>query len=287
MKNKEKLKKKLKMLYLIFTFSVAVLAFSGCGTDEAVTEGVKNAKSIPIKIEDIDWGVNEGIADGERTVLFGYTNNTKYTVAQLDIEFRQKDSLTADDLSVFDKYKKEYDKDDEEIAETYIYGSNRKFTEPGESAAEVPCTINGTYIPVESMAQYDIMQPDIATIYYIGKDDKLYGVYYDFKSQKYTWVSEEGTELYQWTDEEIANVIPKPEVRMVKCIADDDSLGFDSYGVTKDDFKKYTDACKEKGFIVNSSSGTTYYNAENSDGYELRIHYFEDESRLAVNLYSK
>ena len=73
MKNKEKLKKKLKMLYLIFTFSVAVLAFSGCGTDEAVTEGVKNAKSIPIKIEDIDWGVNEGIADGERTVLFGYT----------------------------------------------------------------------------------------------------------------------------------------------------------------------------------------------------------------------
>ena len=47
-----------------------------------------------IKIEDIDWNVDEGIVDGERFVLMEYTNNSPLDLMGLKIEFKEQAGIT-------------------------------------------------------------------------------------------------------------------------------------------------------------------------------------------------
>ena len=135
------------------------------------------------------------------------------------------------------------------------------------------------------MAQYEVMQPDMATIVYVD-NDKAYNIYYDFKSQKYSWGDENGIEIYKWAEGELSTIIPQPNVPSVSCSESSTSLGFTSYGASKEQFKEYVQACKEKGFTSDPSNGETYYNAKNSEGYKLSIHYYADDERLDGNLYA-
>ena len=59
-----------------------------------------------IKIEDIDWSVDSGFDNGERTVKFTYTNNSKYKIIDLDLKFAQKSTTTKKDMKVFNYLKK-------------------------------------------------------------------------------------------------------------------------------------------------------------------------------------
>lgn len=286
MNKQAKEKKKLYRKYAAgLIVALLLLSITGCGSSGNSAVGSQKTKKIPIKIEDIEWSVDEEIVNGERAVVFNYTNNTKYTIGDVELKFTQKEEITADDLSVFNDYKNKYKVDDETFKNTYILGYCRKFAEPKETVNGAPCVINGTHIPVENMAQYQIMQPDMATIAYID-DDKMYSIYYDFKSQKYSWGDENGIEIYQWAEGELANMIPKPDVPSVKCSESEKSLGFTSYGASKDQFKEYVQACKDKGFTSDTSDGETYYNAKNSEGYKLSIHYYADDERLDGNLYA-
>ena len=99
------------------------------------------------------------------------------------MKFKQKEGTIIDQLSVFDELKSPYEWSDEELAELYILGNNRKFFDHGETVPDSPCVVNGTYILVENMKQFEIMEPDIVDIAFIGDDGKGYVVYYDFKTQ--------------------------------------------------------------------------------------------------------
>lgn len=287
MNEQVKEKKKWSHRYVAVCIAIiALLSITGCSSGDSSAVGGRKSDKIPIKIEDIDWSVSEGIVEGERAVVFNYTNNTKYVIADIELKFTQKDDVTTEDLVVFNDYKEQYDVDDEKMADIYILGYNRKFAEPGETLENSPCVINGTYIPVDNITQYEIMQPDMATISYIGKDNKLYGVYYDFKTQAYSKGTNDGIELYQWSESELSNLIPKPNVKTVRCSESSTSLGFTSYGASKEQYTEYVQACKDKGFTIEPSSGETYYNAKNEDGYKISIHYYANDERLDGNLYT-
>ncbi len=51
---------------------------------------LKQKEIKPLKIENIDWNVKEGVLDGRRFVNFSYTNNSEYPVVDVEIEFKQK-----------------------------------------------------------------------------------------------------------------------------------------------------------------------------------------------------
>ncbi len=288
MENKLQLKKWRKVFCIGITVMLSAVMITGCGSNGGKNAGNSSddtqSKKIPIKIEDIAWSVEQEIVDGEREVVFNYTNNTQYTIGDIEIKFTPKDGVTDEELKVFDSLKEEHDLTDEDMNDLYISGYSHKFAEPKETVGGAPCEING-YIDVENMAQYEIMQPDMATIAYID-DGKGYMVYYDFKSQKYSWGDKNGVEIYKWAEGGLSTVIPQPDVMSVSCTESDTSLGFTSYGASNEQFNKYVQTCKDKGFTVNASSSKTSYNAENSDGYKLSVYYYAEDERLTGNLYA-
>lgn len=301
MKNKRK-----KGLKYFVSFGILVLvAFSliGCGNNNSSTHdgaatATKDAASIstqvqsspseevveehPIKIEDIDWSVEEGVIDGNRVIAFNYTNNSQYTIKDLEIKFVLKEGTTAEQLAVFDKFKDDYKLSDEDVVNIYIMGSNILFADPGETVADSPCTFNNILVPVENMEQYKLVEPDMATIDYIGKDGKLYEEHYDFKTQKYGDSTQGGKDMHEWSDSRICTRLPKADFREVIVSYDNEdySFFFFAYGVSREEFEAYGEACKEKGFTDDVSSGDFWFTASNADGYYVDMSYVADEESM-------
>ena len=260
-----------------------VLGFTGCtgeNSDGMIFDNAFSAKDA-IKIEDIDWNVTESVMDGERFVSFNYTNNSKYTILDVEMEFVQKSDVTKEQLSVFDELKEEREWTDEEVSNINILGYNRKCAEPGETVSDSPLCINGTYTLVENIWQYEIMEPDMATIAFIGKDGKGYAVYYDFKTQTYGETSQGGQDLQQWSDSEISKLLPKAEAPAIKVSSDDeDRFYFYAYGVSRETFEKYVEAVKANGFTEVGFENSTSYRATNTDGIEAHITYIAVEEKM-------
>lgn len=257
-----------------------VFSLTGC----AQTSGEFSAKDA-IKIEDIDWHTTESILDGDRIVSFNYTNNSKYTILDVEMTFKQKPDVTKEQLSAFDDYIELHQCSDEEIKEIYILGYNRKVAEPKETVSDSPCCINGTYSYVESAAQLDIMEPDMATIVFEGRDQKGYTVYYDFKSKTYSESSEGGIDLHQWSDSGIADQIPKIDAPAVIVSNDsEDYFSFKAFGVTGNDFREYVNAVKEKGFETDCYESNTSYSASNAGVANVYCTYTPADEELSVRI---
>lgn len=250
------------------------------GTDESSMEEVESTgEDYPISIEDIDWGVKGEIVSGINIISFGYTNNTDYAVVDVEMTFTQKDDITAEQLTVFDSLKEDRDWSDEDVAQIYILGYNRKYADPGETVYESPCVINGTYTLVETMEQYELMEPAEIRIAYIAPDDKMYMMTYDFETQEYSY-SSRGEDIHEWSDSDISSLLPEAEFKVVKVKYDEeDYFSFSAYGVLDDEFEAYVDACKEIGFTNVEFESDSSYRALNADNYEVSIDYtFVEES---------
>lgn len=234
-----------------------------------------------IKIENIDWNVTESVMDGDRFVSFNYTNNSEYTILDVEMNFVQKSNVTKEQLSVFDELKEEREWTDEEVSDIYILGYNRKCAEPGETVSDSPCCINGTYTLVENIEQYEIMQPDMITIAFIGKDGKGYTTYYDFKNKTYGQSSQGGIDIQEWSDSEISKLLPKAEAPAINVSSDyDDRFYFYAYGVSREVFEKYIEAVKANGFTDVAFENNDSYRATNTDGVEAHITYNAVEEEM-------
>lgn len=78
----------------------------------------------------------------------------------------------------------------------------------------------------------------------------------------------------EWSDSEMAKLIPVPKSKVGK-IEKDDETGFSAYiGETSiDDYREYVRLCYEKGFTVDESNGEKNFSAKNSEGYTLTVEY--------------
>ncbi len=296
-------KKIINKLFMRCILGLMVFGIAGCGNDnntisgdehiqdsealndgknqESATSGSSFSAKDAIKIKDFDWSVEEGILDGERFISFNYTNNSQYIIMDVEMEFRQKKGITADQLAVFDNLKAEQEWSDEEVNQIYILGYNRKCADPGETVSDSPCVINGTYRWVENMEQYEIMEPDMVSIAFIGNDGKGYAIYYDYITQSYGESSQGGQDLQQWSDSEISSLLPKTKYKAVKVSSDDDDrFFFNAYGVSRGEFEEYVASVKKNGFTDVDFEGNDSYMATNTDGIEADISYSAVEETM-------
>lgn len=153
--------------------------------------GVMPGEDDSIKIDEVEWSVDEGIVDGERKVALSYTNNSSFTIMQFRIEFVQREDVTDEERAVFDEVYADSDwAPDVEASELYLVGDNQHFVESGQEADPAPCTLAyATDAP--TMEQYGLMEPSVASIVYLGGDGKVYCEYYDFLNDSYSLDSNE------------------------------------------------------------------------------------------------
>ena len=288
-------------LFSVSLLIVMILSlFAGCGNNSSKSDGKieTDSKSNDLKIEDIDWSVDEGILDGDRYVMLSYSNNSKYTISNFEITFIEKSDITEEQKTkYFEDVKKivdidESDPDDvsdfEELKSREISMSveSEQVCRPGESISNEKCNYYSGYYYLRNIEHFNLVEPDIAVIKYID-DNKIYTVNYDFKSKKYTKDTKTEVAFY-WTEKEIGNNIPKPKAEIVSCGVDyDDRFSFDIHGWTLDDFNTYVKECQEKGFIVDKREHEGFYSADSENGYNIYLSFDEDDGEVSAHISTK
>ena len=281
--------KKVKPFIISAIILVMTVCFVGCSSGKT-TNNSNSSNSTPkqdININDISWNVDEGIVDGDRYVVLNYTNNTQYTIAEFEIKFKEKSDITEEERKSFHSYiKKNFDVSDEDMEEILshpisMHAETKKVVNPGDSVSNIRCFyFTGSY-SIKDISHYNLVEPDMATIKYIN-DNKIFTVYYDYGSKKYS--TEENSEIaYQWSQTDLGNKIPKPDVKMIEAGRDDESdFTFDAYGLSLDQFNDYVEKCKELGYTVEPKSFEGFYSADNAKGYNVRLSYHENDYSMYV-----
>lgn len=239
-------------------------------------------KKKPIVVEDLEWEVVESIDEGERILSFDYTNNTDYTILELEIKFVQKKSVTDEDRKVFEEAGEYLKWEDEMYKNAYLIARNSKCAEPGEKVSNSYIRLNGTNIRVSDMQVFDLMEPDIATITYI-QEDKAHAMYYDFKTGKYTEPEQEGKEIKTWSDGKMASMLPKPNYTVVLVSWDKENcFSFEAFDVVKEDYKEYVEKLKQQGFSNVEYEKDNYYRLSNDDNIEVIAEWNAEEESMYV-----
>ena len=84
------------------------------------------------------------------------------------------------------------------------------------------------------------------------------------------------SEKIVWEDIVMAEILPEPKSNKGQILSNSDKyLSIYIHKSSKEDYNKYVEACKEKGFTIESENDTSSYDAYNEDGYKLRIYYNE------------
>ena len=156
----------------------------------------KPGKKDSVKIDQLNWSVSEGVVDGVEMMTFEYDNKSSFDIAQFTIQFEPKGELTDEQKLLFT------DVFDEEEA-THDYSTLKM------------CITHGDYVANAQQNQYDLMEPSVATIAYLGGDGKIYLEYYSFKSKTYTTSSKGGVKAYDWPTKALAKSLPKPDCPIV------------------------------------------------------------------------
>ena len=168
-----------RKLYIACVLTVIVFCVSGC---EQVYRSVGTSGQGEIKIKDIVWEIDEGIIDGNRSVLFACTNNSSYTIAGLELSFKEKAGVEQEEKDKFyADIQKDFSFEDEEIElvkekEISMHTYTERIISPGESIKNVRCYYFDGYYYLKNIEHYDLVEPDIIKIKYI-KDDQIYTTY--------------------------------------------------------------------------------------------------------------
>ncbi len=274
---------------------VATLAAcgGGAGQGESPVAGTQTPNSaqepagaVPgeddsIKIDEIDWVVEETVIDGDRKLAMSYANNSSFTILELRIEFNQREDVTDEDLAAFDEAYADPDwSPSVEATELYIIGDNQHYVEPGEEAGPIACSLAYAFTG-PTLEQYKLMEPNMAGIVYLGGDGKLYCEYYDFLNDSYSQSSSSGADAVEWSESDISKLVPEIDAPVVNVSSDDeDRFVFNAYGLTLDDFAPYVEKCKELGFTEDPGEDEDWYTATNEDGYEIWLNFYAETDSI-------
>ena len=183
------MKKIITVLCLSF---VTLVGLVGCkGNGEPVYD--KNQK---VNAGEIAWDVSMGVEYGNRRLMCKFTNNSKYTITDLEITLRPKKSASNKEIDeLIDYICSEYDitGEDKEYLLEYgdlrmeanVYGWDEEdYLKPGESATDA-MSYYGVYY-VMNMDYYDLFAPDIMTIEFLDENGNECVTYYDYINKTYT-----------------------------------------------------------------------------------------------------
>lgn len=268
----------------------AAITLAGCSDGGSATGSNSSAQQSGVNIEDLAWSVEEGIDNEDRCVLMSLTNNSNKTIVEFNLNFAHKADVTEEQVESFfsdiqsitkssDETMSNVREMSDEQGGVLMYANNKVVLEPGESVSGTRCYYYVVSWPAKNIDHYNLMEPDIASIRYIdGEEVKT--VLYDFKTKKYT--VDQDTELaYQWPSTSLGDSFPKVEAPVVEIDAEnEEGFSITAYGMSESDFNSYVDTCKEAGFTVDRNTSEGHYSADNSEGYNVRLSYYEQDDSM-------
>lgn len=92
-------------------------------------------------------------------------------------------------------------------------------------------------------------------------------------------------EKLQWPENKLAQLVPKPKSMLGYVEWEhDDEIKINIGKTSKDDYMDYKKMCAEKGFTTVTSEDTSFYYANNDDGYRLKLTYTEDKEVMSITV---
>lgn len=274
---------------------VGVLSLSGCGGvssdagDQPGKAQIKNrkaGKSDSIKLEDIELTVEEGFWHDERKPVFTYTNNSDFDIIAVDVEFSQKEDVTDEQrATVFAEFMEDEFYKDDDFAEYTIDAAKEQLVERGETSSEAAIYLNNTGRMFEDASYYELFEPSMIQVMYLGGDGKIYLEYIDFLTGKTKDASQGGKDAQMWSDSDLGKRMPKLEapVRIVTT-DDEEDLWFEAMGLTIDDYNAYVDQLKEAGYDQIDYEDDDEFRAHDKDGYEASATFIELSGKVNAHL---
>lgn len=90
---------------------------------------------------------------------------------------------------------------------------------------------------------------------------------------------------YDWDAVVLAEMLPEPESPYGEIISNsEDYLSLDVTKTTRTQYKDYIEACKDKGFTIDTESSGSFFYAYNDKGYKLSLSYDDYNSEMHINL---
>ena len=264
-----------KVLCLLLAV-VLMLGVAGCGgtvdtdsesIDKNVTDTIQKQDSgQKFDIDDLTIRTEYRLVDGEKLVCFEYDNNTGFTISKAEIKYKLKDNVDEAAIKALGGSFTDADYDD-----FYIDGYCPIVTKSGESAKNAPFSISEE-IALDDDRIFEYVEPDTLSVLYVGKDGYLHGFQYEYETKEVI-ESADLKKAYQWSDSELAKLLPTPDAEIIEVEFDDEeefeaevrisSLAF---------FDNYVQACKDAGFVLEHDADSTSYEAKNAQGYKLEIY---------------
>ena len=90
---------------------------------------------------------------------------------------------------------------------------------------------------------------------------------------------------YDWKSVVLAEVLPQPESPYGKIISNSsDCLSLDVTKTSAIQYKNYIEACKQKGFTIETETNDSIFYAFNDNGYKLSLSYYNYNSEMHIAL---
>lgn len=296
-----------KVLVFVLCICLAV-SFTACscslgGVGDASKNLTSNMGSSALQnsldINDFVWNVDLAKISGKEVYALNLTNNSKYELLGCQIDYKVKDGVTPEQLSVYNDFMTKhasYIKDGQTTNDIILRGFDEAYIPAkGGTVSNIPLAIgidDKTWREPPSKEQYELMEPKELMVCVVGSDDKLYMAYYDIKDQ--TWKIDANTvELNKWPDMEIAKLVPELKDHTFKSSKYEslNSCTIDAYGVSEEEYKAYIEKVKEKGFTQDIDEDnyktSSSWEAKDANGNEVEIKYYKDIQKLSIKIEGK
>lgn len=90
---------------------------------------------------------------------------------------------------------------------------------------------------------------------------------------------------YNWDEIILAEMLPKPESPCGEVVLNsDDNLSLEVTKTTATQYKEYIEACKDKGFTIDTETTGSFFYSFNDKGYKLSLSYYVSDSVMHINL---
>ena len=97
-------------------------------------------------------------------------------------------------------------------------------------------------------------------------------------------VNMEDYEKYAWNDVVLSDMLPKPESPYGEIISNsEDDLSLDVTKTNEEQYGKYIEACKNKGFTIDAEVSGSFFYAYNDKGFKLSLSYYDSEMHISLD----
>ena len=241
----------------------------------------------PIKISDIDLTVESRIDDyGDRSIMCQYTNNSTYSILGVEIKYTQKESVTDDDRAVLSDLKDTYGYTDDELNDLYMRAHIEYFTYPGESSTAQYVKLDDYVARIpSSIEQFDLMEPDIASIAFLDSNNSLRIEYYDFKTDDYSLSTKSQDNLYQAPKKGMQQYFIDIETPFLQSGSDNESRYHGTaYHISKNDYSIYKEKWVDAGYTNIDREHDDAYKASNNDNVEVYLKWDALTNSLSIEI---